>query len=154
MVMTKLTAEERKARRRLRDKKRYENNREKLLARANAYNKSHKAERSKRSKERLEAIKKDPVAHEAYKARQKAINARRYAKHRDTIIQYVKEYNSKNKYELNKKAQAQRHRRMANGGTSKASQAIAENIEKINTPPTVLGNTRIQVKTGNFILTF
>ena len=152
--MPKLSDEELLARRRLRDKKRYEKNREKLLARSNEYNKTHHAERAKRSRERLQEIKKDPVAHEAYRARQKATNARRYAKHRAKIIDYVKEYNSKNKYELNKKAQARRRVRVANGGTSKASQAIAENIEKINAPPKVLGAVRVEVKTGNFILTF
>jgi len=153
--MPKMSEEERKAKRREHDKKRYQKHREKILARSNANNKKvDPAQRAKQARERLIEIKKDPVAHEAYRARQKANNAKRYAKHRAKIIEYVKEYNSKNKYELNKKAQARRRVPVANGGKSKASHAIAENIEKINTPPTVLGSTRVQVKTGNFIISF
>jgi hypothetical protein len=152
--MPKQTAEERKAKKRIADKKYYEKNKERIIARSMTYNKAHPAQKAKRERDHRVEVKKDPVAHEAYRARQKANNARCYAKHRDKILKYVKEYNTKNKDELYKKAKARKLRRVATGRTCEVERAITENIEKINAPPKVLGAVRVEVKTGNFILTF
>jgi hypothetical protein len=89
--MPKLTQEEKEAKRHMWYLQYYDSNKEKIKARATEYNISHRERTNELWKLRYEALKKDPVAYEAYCVKRRESKARQYLKNRDKILTKYRE---------------------------------------------------------------
>ena len=114
----------------------YDNNKEAIKARSTEYNNSHRERTAELWKLRYEAMKTDPVAYEAYRAKRKLSKAKSYLKKKGTLPPERKVWALK---EPRKKI-------VIPDGPC--------NVKIIDKNPPKVVDSKIEILTGNFIVTF
>jgi len=137
--MPKMTQEEKDAKRHMWYLEYYDSNKEKIKARATEYNKAHRERTNELWKLRYEALKKDPVAYEAYCVKRRERKARQYQKNRDKIL---------TKYRESRPPKEPRKKAVIPDFEGPVEVKI---IDKA--PPKVI-DSKVEILTGNFIISF
>jgi len=137
--MPKMTQEEKNAKRHMWYLEYYDSNKETIKARSTEYNKTHRERTAELWKLRYEALKKDPVAFEAYRAKRRESKAKQYLKNRDKILTKYRE--SRPPKEPRKKA------------VIPDFEGPCE-VKIIDKNPPKIVESKIEILTGNFTVSF